>query len=73
MAELEASGVATGVICTTPFCRAAQLQWEALGFVQGSVIEVDHPLGSMSPDRVLEQAERVVESVLARLTASGNQ
>lgn len=69
MAELEASGVPTAVICTTPFERAARLQWEALGFVEGSVVKVGHPLGSMPPDQVLEEAERAVDAIVSRLTA----
>ena len=69
IATLEGSGVPGVVICTTPFERAAGLQWRALGFEDGGpVVAVGHPLGSMPVERVLAEAEDAVERVAAALT-----
>ncbi len=68
MAQLEAAGVATVVLCTTPFGKAADEQWDALGFRVGSVVAVGHPLGSMPLEQVLAEAEQAVEPVVAALT-----
>jgi hypothetical protein len=70
-ATLEASGIPGVVLCTTPFERAAGLQWAALGYEQGSVLAVGHPLGSMPLERVLEEAEKAVDGVVERLTSPG--
>ena len=67
MVTLEASGIATVVLCTTPFVKAADEQWAALAFPKGSVVAVGHPLGSMPLDQVLAEAEQAVEPVVARL------
>ncbi len=72
MAQLEAAGVPGVVLCTTPFERAARLQWSALGYEDGAVVAVAHPVGSMPPDRVLAEAEAAVEALLARLTSAGD-
>ena len=56
------------VLCTTPFVKAADEQWEALAFPEGSVVAVGHPLGSMPLEQVLAEAEKAVEPVLRRLT-----
>ena len=69
MAQLESAGVATVVLCTTPFVKAAEEQWQALGFARHSVVAVGHPLGSMPLEQVLAEAEQAVEPVVERLTS----
>jgi len=64
---LEASGVPGVVLCTTPFERAAGIQWLALGYPLGSTVAVGHPLGSMPLEQVLAESEAAVEPVLAQL------
>ena len=67
MAQLESAGIATVVLCTTPFEKAADEQWDALGFAAHSVVAVGHPLGSMPLEQVLAEAEQAVDPVVARL------
>ena len=67
MAQLEAAGVPGVVLCTTPFERAAALQWAALGYDVGSVVAVGHPIGSMPHEQVIAEAEAAVEPVIAAL------
>ena len=73
MSQLELSGVPTVVLCTTEFTRAADEQWQALGFADGPVVEVGHPLGSMPPEQVLAEAERAVAKVETALTRREGQ
>jgi len=72
MAQLEAAGVPGVVLCTTPFERAAALQWGALGYDVGSVVAVGHPLGSMPHDQVIAEAEAAVDEVIAHLTSASD-
>ena len=73
IASLEAAGLPGVVVCTTPFERAAGLQWQALGYrEEAPVIAVGHPLGSMPVERVLAEAEAAVERVVATLTERGD-
>lgn len=69
MSQLEMAGVATAVICTTEFTKAASEQWNALGFADGPIVAVGHPLGSMPPEQVLAEAEAAVERVLDTITS----
>jgi hypothetical protein len=68
LSQLEQRGVATVLLCTTPFEPAAHEQWQALGFGQDAVVAVGHPLGSMPHAQVLAEAELAVEPVIAALT-----
>jgi hypothetical protein len=65
--QLERHGIPAVVLGTTAFIEAAAEQYAALGFAQGSFVAVAHPLGSMPLERVLAEAERAVEPVLAAL------
>ena len=68
LSQLEQRGVATVLLCTTPFEPAAHEQWQALGFGRDAVVAVGHPLGSMPHEQVLAEAELAVEPVIAALT-----
>jgi hypothetical protein len=67
MTQLELAGIPTVVLGTTAFTEAAREQYAALGFAQGSFVAVAHPLGSMPLERVLAEAEKAVEPVIAQL------
>ena len=67
LSQLEQRGVATVLLCTTPFEPAAHEQWQALGFGQDAVVAVGHPLGSMPHEQVLAEAELAVEPVIRAL------
>jgi hypothetical protein len=72
MAQLESAGVTSVVLCTTAFTKAAEEQWQALGFSEYPVVAVGHPLGSMPLEQVLAEAEKAVEPVLERLARPGS-
>lgn len=69
MSVLESEGVPTVTICTSQFAYEASEQWRALGYRQTQVVEVRHPFGHLPRHDVLAEAERIVDEVVALLTA----
>lgn len=66
MAALEAKGVPTVTMATTQFAYEASEQWQALGFRDRAVVEVQHPFGHLPRDVVEAEADRILSQV-ARL------
>lgn len=70
MAVLEAKGVPTVTMATTQFAYEASEQWQALGFPERAVIEVQHPFGHLRREVVVAEAARILPEV-ARLLVRG--
>ncbi len=72
MAVLEAKGVPTVTMATTQFAYEASEQWQALGFRERTVIEVQHPFGHLPRDVVTAEAARILADVVRFLTSGGD-
>ena len=66
MAELGKRGVITAVVCTGPFMKLGQTQARTFGVPDLPLVEIPHPLGGISLERVEERAQAAV-SQLVRL------
>ncbi len=56
MAELWKRGVFAVVICSTPFMKLGSAQARTFGAPDLPLIEIPHPLGGLTLDRVRERA-----------------
>jgi hypothetical protein len=63
-ARLEEAGVVTVTLVTTAFLKAAQEQWEALGFKEEQIVTVGHPLGSFTKEKTMEEADKTLLEVI---------
>lgn len=70
MAVLEAKGVPTVTMATTQFAYEASEQWQALGFRERAVVEVQHPFGHLQRDIVASEAARILADVVRLLVRS---
>ncbi|MBI3966340.1 MAG: hypothetical protein HY329_11970 [Chloroflexi bacterium] len=67
--ELDKAGVATAVLCSTPFVAMAKAEAAALGLPDLPIIVVDHPLGGQPPDVVEVRADQAISRLLEAVTA----
>lgn len=68
MAVLETKGIPTVTMATTQFAYEASAQWQALGFRERAVIEVQHPFGHLQREVVASEAARILADVARLLT-----
>jgi hypothetical protein len=71
MAELSKRGLATGVICSTPFEKLGQAQARVFGAPDLPLVMIPHPLGGIRIEEVRARAERAVPKVLALIESAG--
>ena len=69
MAVLEAKGIPTVTMATTQFAYEASEQWQALGFRERAVIEVQHPFGHLPREIIASEAARILSDVVKLLSA----
>ncbi len=62
--RLEAAGIPTAVVVTTPFVHEARVQREALGMTGLEPVVVAHPLSTLSSEELDRRAEQAVDQVL---------
>ena len=62
-------GVPTGVICTEPFVSSAKAMSRLGGIPDYPFVVLPHPLGSLTPDALREQALVAAPEVLRILLA----
>lgn len=60
---LEARGLPTAFILTTPFVHEAQMQAEALGMHALSLAVIDHPLSTLTDDGIAQRAAQAAPGV----------
>jgi len=65
--KLEALGVPVAVLCTTPFMNAGAAHARLLGLPELRIVDVPHPMVSLTPAEVRVRAEAIVDAVAARL------
>jgi hypothetical protein len=65
--KLEALGVPVAVLCTTPFLNAGAAHARLLGLPNLRIVDVPHPLVSLTPAEVRGRAEAIVDAVAQRL------
>jgi hypothetical protein len=70
MAELRKRGLATGVICSTPFQKLGQAQARVFGAPDLPLVMIQHPLGGIPVDEVRARAEQALPEVLALIEAA---
>jgi hypothetical protein len=68
--QLEATGRPTVVVATTAFAGLARAVAEQYHLPGARIAVVEHPLGGIPHDAVLERAARAVEDVLALFTGA---
>jgi len=66
--QLEAAGIPAVVVTTTAFADLSRRVAEANQLPEARIVVVEHPLGGITEDDVLERAERAVEEVIALFT-----
>lgn len=67
MAELWKRGVFAVVICSTPFMKLGTAQARTFGAPDLPLIEIPHPLGGLTLDRVQERAAVTVPKLVQLL------
>ena len=67
---LENRGIPTVVLCTQPFLNSAHIHARTFGHGAFQSVGIPHPLAGLTGPMVLEQAESIVDEVVALLTQS---
>jgi len=67
--QLEAAGIPAVVVTTTAFADLSRRVAAANRLPEARIVVVEHPLGGITEDEVLDRAERAVEEVIALFTA----
>jgi len=65
--KLEGLGVPVAVLCTTPFLNAGAAHARLLGLPGLRVVDVPHPMVSLTPAEVRTRAEAIVDAVAQSL------
>jgi hypothetical protein len=55
------------LFCTTPFLAMAKAITEGMGSPGMRILEMDHPLGGLTPPEVDDRARQVIDHVLRLL------
>ncbi len=71
MIALEAEGIPTTAVATTAFTDAAATQAEHLGMPDYQIVTVPHPVQNATREEIVDRADAVVETLIARLTNGG--
>ena len=66
--EIEQLGVPAAVICTRPFIPTAKAMAAACSLPDYPFAVVEHPIGSLSPERLRERAIAALPQVITVLT-----
>ena len=64
MAELRKRGVITAVVCSGPFLQLGKTQARTFGVPELPLVEILHPLGGISVERVQERADAAVAQLV---------
>ena len=64
MAELRKRGLATAVICSTPFEKLGRAQARVFGVPDLPLVVIQHPLGGIGIDDVRVRAQQASTSVV---------
>ena len=64
----ESHGIPAAVICTDQFAVTGRAMAEARGAPTFPIVLVRHPVASLRPDEVHEQADAIVARIIAVLT-----
>jgi hypothetical protein len=70
--RLEAAGIPTAAIGTTPFATEAREQAAALGMPGYRMLEVAHPIQPIPIADVVALADAILDQVVVRLTGPGS-
>ena len=71
MAALRKRGLATAVICSTPFEKLGRAQARVLGVPDLPLVMIQHPLGGLGIDDVRARAGAATPAVIALLQERG--
>ena len=72
MVRLERLGIPTAAVATEPFGDEALEQAAVLGMPDYRMVFVPHPVQLLSADELDSYADRVLDQIVARLTAPGS-
>lgn len=67
MAELTKRGVVTALVCSDLFMRLGTTQRKVLGIPNLPLLEIKHPLGGLSIEKVEDRAESAIPQLIAFL------
>lgn len=68
---LERRGIPSAPICTTGFLNEGRRQAEEIGLAQLPLVEIAHPLSTLSREEIRGRAEQAVPQIVAVLTGPG--
>ncbi len=72
MVRLERLGIATAAVATEPFVDEALEQARVLGMPDYRMVFVAHPVQLLTLEQLHDQADRVFEMIVGRLTGSAD-
>ncbi len=68
MVRLERLGIATAAVATEPFVDEALEQARVLGMPDYRMVFIAHPVQLLTPEQLHDQADRVFDAIVGRLT-----